>query len=219
MESLAAASTRFFSPYALLEERASRQPDDIAIFLDDRRISFVECVDRVTQSAAWLLHHGFVPREAAGLCLRDELTHIDVAMAALCLGAPQVSLGAHENAVTKRALAKKVGVSQIVAETREPWMEGFDVIVVPNGEHLRGPAGRVSDAFQAWPLDRVGVFQNTSGSTSVPKTFGFTYERLLMIAERYAREPHERRSLRTGSIEFDAHRLARFAAMLAGNCS
>ena len=40
-----------------------------------------------------------------------------------------------------------------------------------------------------------------------------------MLTTRYANEPYERRSLRTGSIEFDAHRLARIAAMLAGNCS
>lgn len=221
MRSLAtAARTRFLSPYALLEQRASNQPDDAAIFLDDRRISFVEHLDRVTRCAAWLLHHGFAPQATTGLCLSDELAHIDVAMAALCLGAPQVSLGTHENAATKKALARKVGVSQIIAERHEPWMEDFRVISVPNSdEEFRGGSGCLYGALQAWSLDRVAVFQNTSGSTSVPKTFEFTYERLLMLTERYASDPNECRSLRTGSIEFDSQRLARLGSLLAGNCS
>ena len=220
LESLAtAARTRLFSPYAALEENASRQPDAPAIFLDARRLSFAECLDRVTGCASWLLHNGFVPHEASGLCLRDELIHIDVAMAALCLGSAQVSLGAHENAITKRALARKLGITQLVVERYEPWMEGFSVIIVPKSDEGFHASSFSASGFRAWPLDRVCVFQNTSGSTSIPKTFGLTYERLLTLTTRYASDANERRSLRTGSIEFDAHRLARLAAMLAGNCS
>jgi acyl-coenzyme A synthetase/AMP-(fatty) acid ligase len=44
-----------------------------------------------------------------------------------------------------------------------------------------------------------------------------TLERLLKGAKRYAENPRERRALRTGSIEFDAHRLQRICALLAGN--
>ena len=44
-----------------------------------------------------------------------------------------------------------------------------------------------------------------------------TLLRVITIAERYARDEKERRSLRTGSIEFDAHRLNRMCALIAGN--
>ena len=53
----------------------------------------------------------------------------------------------------------------------------------------------------------------------MPKTFVFSYERLLTLASRYLNDPHQRRALRFGSIEFDAHRLSRVCALLAGNCS
>ena len=99
-------------------------------------------------------------------------------------------------------------------------MEGFSVIIVPKSdEGFHASSSFSASGFLPWPLHRVCVFQNTSGSTSIPKTFGLTYERLLTLTTRYASDANERRSLRTGSIEFDAHRLAQLAAMLAGNCS
>jgi acyl-coenzyme A synthetase/AMP-(fatty) acid ligase len=60
------------------------------------------------------------------------------------------------------------------------------------------------------------VYLSTSGTTSVPKTFGLTYKRLMTNADRYAADPKEGRSLRLGSVEFDAIRLNRLCSLLAG---
>jgi long-chain acyl-CoA synthetase len=71
--------------------------------------------------------------------------------------------------------------------------------------------------FVGRSLDSICVYQNTSGSTNIPKTFGFTFERVLNLARRYASDPKERRALRTGSIEFDTHRLHRICSLIAGH--
>ena len=65
----------------------------------------------------------------------------------------------------------------------------------------------------------VVIYQNTSGSTNLPKTFGLTPERLLVLAERCAADSKEQRVLRTGSIEIDANRLHRMSSLIAGRTS
>jgi acyl-CoA synthetase (AMP-forming)/AMP-acid ligase II len=136
----------------------------------------------------------------------------------LCLGVPQISLGAHELDATKRSLIGKVGVTQVVAETAEPWMEGLKTILVPS-DHARLTAAPAlaGEWVRARPLDTLVIYQNTSGSTNVPKTFGMDLRRIRKITEMYAGDAKERRSLRAGSIEFDAHRLNRMCMLLASN--
>jgi acyl-CoA synthetase (AMP-forming)/AMP-acid ligase II len=208
-----------FSPYAALEENAARQANADAIIIGDTTIAHGEMLERVTAAAGFMLHHGLVPGESSGVCIRDEVGHIVHGTALMCLGTPQISLGSHENETTKRELMRKVGVTQLVVEKVEPWMEGARIIVVPPGTRPSSsavpPVG--SAMFGAWPLDSVAVYQNTSGSTNVPKTFGLSFARVQIIANRYAGDLKERRALRTGSIEFDAHRLNRICALLAGN--
>ncbi len=207
-----------FSPYASLESSAARSSAADAIIIDEVTISYGEMLERVTACASWLLRKGLVQGEVTGISIRDEIGHLVCAMALLCLGTPQISLGSHESDTTRRLLARKVAVTQLVAEQAEPWMEGLRTIVAPSG----GPGAMSAPAvagewLRAWPLDWVAIYQNTSGSTDVPKTFGMSLTRVSTIAQRYARDERERRTLRTGSIEFDAHRINRMSTLLAGN--
>ena len=207
-----------FSPYASLESNAARDPGGDAIIIDDVTVSHGEFLERVVSCAGWLMQQGLAQNEVAGISIRDEIGHVVCATALLCLGTPQISLGSHEIDATKRRLVRKVGVTQIVAEKAEPWMDGLNTILVPSGDpDLMTAPGVAGDWFRARSLDSVAIYQNTSGSTNVPKTFGMTLLRIITIAERYARDEKERRSLRTGSIEFDAHRLNRMCALIAGN--
>ena len=120
------------SPYAVLKEVASRQPDHDAIVFDDNsRITYGEFAERVTSLAGWLLNEGFVTGEAAGICIRDEINHLVASMAVLCMDTAQISLASHENATTRRALADRVGVTQLIVETPEAWMEGLRTIEMP----------------------------------------------------------------------------------------
>ena len=101
---------RCVSPYAALESLASAQPDADAIVTDDARLSYGELCQRIAHCAGWLTSNGIVPGAVTGLCVRDEIDHLLCAMALLCTGTPQISLGSHEPGETKRKIAHKVGV-------------------------------------------------------------------------------------------------------------
>jgi long-chain acyl-CoA synthetase len=211
---------RCFSPYAALETHAARQSEMAAVILDDKRISYSELLERVTRCANWLRRQGVSSDGVVGICLRDDIAHIVCATALLCLGAPQISLGSHENAATRRQLASKVGATILVVERVEPWMEGLRAIVSP-ASNLREltyvPDTANSGALGARPLESVAMFRNTSGSTKVPKTFALSLGRVYKTAEIYANDAKERCTLRSGSVEFDANRLGRICSLLAGN--
>jgi long-chain acyl-CoA synthetase len=211
------------SPYAVLKEVASRQPDHEAFVFDDNsRITYDEFDERVTAFAGWLLSEGFVPGEAAGICIRDEVNHLVASMAVLCIDTAQISLGAHETGTTKRALADRVGATQLIVEAPEVWMEGLRTIAMPSAEAavLRGFRAELPGTVcQGRSIDSIAIYQNTSGSTNVPKTFGLSLERVFRLSTRFATDETERRILRTGSIEFDPHRLHRLCSLLAGNSS
>ena len=118
----------------------------------------------------------------------------------------------------KRALVRKMGAQQLVSEMREDWMDGLSTWIMPgSAKRDATPEAATGIDFVARHLDVICLYQNTSGSTYIPKTFGLTLERLRLLSARYAGDPKEHRALRTGSIEFDAHRLHRICSLLAGN--
>ena len=183
--------------------------------MDDVVITYAEFLERVTSCAVWLLRSGFQPGMVTGLALQDEIEHLIAAMTLLCLQTPQINLGSHEAGATKRALVRKVGARQLVGGMREDWMDGLSTWSMPGG--AKRDAATPGIDFVAGPLGAICLYQNTSGSTRIPKTFGLTVERLRLLSARYASDPKEHRALRTGSIEFDAHRLHRICSLLAGN--
>ena len=79
------------------------------------------------------------------------------------------------------------------------------------------PSLSAEDVFSTCNVNSICLYKNTSGSTSVPKTFGVTWKRVYNLAMHYGNDANERRTLRTGSIEFDAHRTNRLCSLLAGN--
>ena len=209
----------YFSPYGRLEEHARRQPHEAAIIRDHSRLTYDALLERVTSCAGWLLGEGLAPGEVTGLCIRDEIEHLVCAMALICMGTPQMSLGAHELGTTKRSLAQKVGIGQLVADQADDWMDSLKVIPFGNSYGAARTRNPRPDnlVFDKFGLDSVALYRNTSGSTDVPKTFEVSLRRLLSAASSSANDPRERRTLRTGSIEFDAHRFQRIASLVAGN--
>ncbi len=208
------------SPYANLKAVAARQPEQEALVFDDFRISYGEFAERVMAFAGWLLNEGFVPGEVAGICIRDEVSHLVAAMAVLCMDTAQISLGSHENGTAKRTLADRVGATQLIVEAPEAWMDGLRIFAMPSGGAavIRGVQPKLPSAVcQGRTINSIAIYQNTSGSTNIPKTFGISLERLGILSTRYAGDEKERRVVRTGSIEFDAHRLHRLCSLFAGN--
>jgi long-chain acyl-CoA synthetase len=209
-----------FSPYNALQGHAVHRPDAEAIVSEHARITYGEFSERVAAFASWLLDRGLTPGSATGVSINDEIGHITCTMALLCLGTPQMSLASHENGATKRALAGKIGIKQIIAEQSEEWMHGLATILAPmrDGEsRFAAPRIAANSVVRGYTLDTIGLYQNTSGTTNVPKTFGLTLGRLAAVAKRFAEDPKEQRGTRIGSIEYDSQRLYCANLLLAGN--
>jgi long-chain acyl-CoA synthetase len=210
------------SPYAVLQQQASRQPDTEAIVIDDVTITYADLFERVAAASGWLLAHGLIPGQASGLCICDEIEHLVVTIGLLCMGTPQIALASHETGATKRALARKVGATQLIVEHAESWMEGLRTIVLPSGgiRSIRIKASVTpNEMLREYPGDLVSAYRSTSGSTSVPRTLAVTLERILTASKRIYSQPIYKRAARIGSIEHDAHRIFRTFMLLAGNTS
>lgn len=207
---------RCVSPYAALAKFALSQPHADAIVTDYARISHAQIFERVNHCAVWLTLNGIIPGEVTGICIRDEISHLICALALLCMGSPQISLGAHETDQTKRQLALRVGATQLIVEKTEAWMAGLRTVVSLREIALK-PDTAETGLFRPSSLADVAVYLSTSGTTSLPKTFDLSYGRLTATTKRYMTDPKEKRSLRLGSVEFDAIRLNRICSILAGN--
>ena len=96
-------------------------------------------------------------------------------------------------------------MTELIVEAPEAWMEGLRTIASRSRtDVLRGFWSELPDAVcQGRTINSIAIYQNTSGSTNVPKTFGLSLERVFRLSTRYAGDEKERRVLRTGSIEFD----------------
>ena len=204
-----------FSPYTALKAYSSRRPDIEAIVGEAVSITYGEFSERVASFAGWMLERGLTLGSVTGVSIQDEIEHLTCTMALLCLGIPQISLASHDSGLTKRALASKLGVKQIVAERAEEWMDGLMTFVV---EHK--PAAlrtTVNSVVLEHALDATGLYQNTSGTTSIPKMFGLSFGRMAAVAKRLADDPKERRGTRLSSIEYDVQRFYCTSLLLAGN--
>lgn len=213
-------SDRIVSPFGILEAHARRAPAEEAIWAGQTRVTYPEFVDRVAGYAGSLLRDGFTPGAVTGVAIRDEISHLTCAMALLCLGSPQVALPAHELATNKRAIARRLGVTQLVAQEPSEWMDGLKVFLSPGDQTVvarsRGTSRHEHSLRTQCRPDRIALYRNTSGSTNIPKTFGLSLENLLVQAERMANEPAQQRVLRTSTVEHDATRFHRICALLAG---
>ena len=84
------------SVHDTLMGHAARQPQVDALVLDDLVVSYADFCEQVSSFASWLIDNGLSPGQTAGVCIADECRHLICAMALLCLGTPQMSLGLHE---------------------------------------------------------------------------------------------------------------------------
>lgn len=202
----------------ILERHVARQAGAPAIIGQSVSLTYQEILERVTACAALLLRQGLAPGHVVGVAVTDEIDHLVCAMALLCLGTPQVCLASHESAVRKSAIMNKLGVTQLIADRGEPWHADARLFAPRETGHTMssGPAPDPAALRCTLAPDAVMLYQNTSGSTYVPKTFGLTWLRLLVAAQRQITGPHEQRVLRTTSMEHDATRYHRISALIAG---
>ncbi len=193
----------------MLREHSSRHGEREAIIHSDVTISYSDFFHRVAALASWLLHRGLNPGAPTAICVRDEVEHLVCTMMLLCFGAPQVNLPSHEPDANKHALAQKIGVTQIIAERVEAWMAPALVFVPPFSGPVQSRVSNESLSALSFslPRDATPIYQNTSGSTNIPKTIAIPIRRMLNVASRFTKDPSERRVLRTNSVEFEFNAL------------
>jgi acyl-CoA synthetase (AMP-forming)/AMP-acid ligase II len=91
-------------------------------------------------------------------------------------------------------------------------MAGMRVLLPPFGR-LPSASGREVPFVEGMPP----IYHTTSGSTAVSRSVEFPMARLLLLKDRIAERPRDRRVLRGPGIEFDATRIQRIGCLLAGN--
>ena len=204
--------------FSILQGHSHTQP---AILSEDVSLTYGELLEAVETCAEYLIVQGLVCGEVTGISLSDEINHLISALALICLGTPHVNLASHETPENKRALARKLGVGQLIAQSSEEWSAGLRLLRPPRSfkgirrRRVSG-AGTALASYEV-PLSANVLYVNTSGSTHVPKTFGIPLGRLLLAADRQASDASKRRVLRTSSVEFDSSRHQRLAALIAGH--
>ena len=187
------------SVFAILESHAAQDRDRQAIIEASAAVvTYAELLDRLHACAVALLASGWVPGEVTGVAVSDEMAHLVCAMALISSATPHVNLPRQEMEASKRAVAERVAVKQVITDRAEPWMAGIRTIEAPSWRPgIRQGSGFTSHANSILRT-RVAaheplVYRLTSGSTDVPKSFPLTLERLFLIAERQAATQSERR--------------------------
>jgi acyl-CoA synthetase (AMP-forming)/AMP-acid ligase II len=209
------------SVHALLANHAVQQAGQPALVGEGWCIAYADLADRIEALARWLAKRGVAAGDIVAISISDEIEHLVCAMALLCLGTVHVNLPTHETAANNRAIAGRLDVRRVVAHRRASWMEGVETII-PDfagslAEAASAPfAGDRANLFPTRALDSPALYRNTSGSTSVPKSFAVSLERV-MLAVKQHQTPNQRRVLRTSSMEFDSSRFYRICSLLAGN--
>src|SRR5262245_5780718 len=99
----------------ILAKHAEERGTSDALAGDYGRVSYADLLDRVERAAEWFVQEGLSPNVVTAVAISDEAIHILTALALLCLGCPQINLPSHETGESKRSIAAKVGVGQIVA--------------------------------------------------------------------------------------------------------
>jgi hypothetical protein len=199
-----ALSNNQHSVFSILDAHASRRSGVLAVITAELRLGYPELLERIIACAHSLLAQGLVRGEVTGIAVAHEIDHLICAMTLMCLGTPQVNLAHYETDASKKPLALKLGINQVIAPNPDAWMSKIRIY---GPAHYKTPSTPVAAAFsKTIPLDAVLLYRTTSGSTNIPKILGITLERLLFEATRQANNPSERRVLRTSSMEFDASR-------------
>lgn len=203
------------SIHEILTRHRSRDPSAPAIITTRAVVSYAELLDRIADLAGWLVANGFSPEAPTAILVRDDVDHLITAMSLLCLASPQVNLPPQETDSSRRAVAERVGATQLVGDRDEAWMSGMKRFFPPFQRLPRAGAGAEPNCLL--PVDAKPLYQNTSGSTNIPKTIPIPLQRMLTVAERLASDPYERRVLRGSSMQFDSSRFHRIVSLLAGN--
>lgn len=134
----------------------------------DGEVSYAELHRRVGHAAAWLRDEGCRAGDIVGITVADDYAHLTVGLALLTLGLPQVSLPSYDPPDARLALARRLGVTRVVAADPAHALPGIAASLVAPAALADTRPVPTQDALDARP-DAIAQFVASSGSTGVPK--------------------------------------------------
>ncbi|MBN9316085.1 MAG: long-chain fatty acid--CoA ligase [Devosia sp.] len=140
---------------------------------DGVSIGYAELLERVEAAAGGLAAAGIGGGSTVGISIADDLQHLIVALAAVRVGAWQVTLATHDPVRSRQHIAERVGVTQVIAADAADALPGIRSIAWP----VSGGA-KVTDVAEG------GVLLLTSGTTGAANLVPLSSHELLIQAAR-----------------------------------
>jgi len=203
----------------ILLKNAVRNPDRTAIITPEVQISHTTLTERIQEIADWLIDQGFNPDEITAVTVPDEVAHIEITLALLCLGTPNISIGSFETQDNRTRIIDRLEISQTISPPDLP----LHYSTAKDTQRLYPPAnyspsGSAHNRMMSQLLreeDEV-IILSTSGTTGVPKIFGMSMARMMRVVGTTADNPSQRCVLRSSSVEHHSSRLQRIFSLFAG---
>lgn len=164
---------------ATLADSAGRRP---AWIDGEREVGFDEAAAEVGAFAAWLVQDGVARSRVVGVSIADERRHAVAALALLALGVPQVSLPTTDPVPLREALARRLGVDRVLADSADEGLDGAPAHIAPMAARRAGPI----EALRADP-DAPAIYVTSSGTTGRPKLLAFTQRAIVLRSESAVR--------------------------------
>jgi len=195
--------------HTLVEARAARSPDAIAVVDGDRTLTYRELDERANALAWRLRAHGAGPEERVSLCAERSVEMVIALLAILKTGAAYVPLDPSYPAERTRFMREDSRSVAIVA-TKGTADVFPDALVVDEDARDRAPDADVSPKNLAYLI-------YTSGSTGRPKAVAIEHRAAVELV-RWARETFDDLSsvLASTSICFDLSVFEIFAPLACG---
>ncbi|MBN9310115.1 AMP-binding protein, partial [Devosia sp.] len=140
---------------------------------DGVSIGYAELLERVEAAAGGLAAAGIGGGSTVGISIADDLQHLIVALAAVRVGAWQVTLATHDPVRSRQHIAERVGVTQVISADAAGALPGIGRVAWP----VSGGA-KVTDVAEG------GVLLLTSGTTGAANLVPLSSHELLIQADR-----------------------------------
>lgn len=187
-----------------LRHHARTQPQRDAIATASGALTYAEVLPRVEAAARALIASGVGAGTVVGISIADEAEHLIASLALFVAGARQMALATFDPETVRMALAKRVGVTHVVAASAAFALDGTRLV--------QWPAAPVAD--MALPAEEGSIFLRTSGTTGGSNIIELLAEQLEHQSRIHPRHPE--RLLRLSSIEHNDSKRHRLYCVLAG---
>jgi len=200
-----------------LLQHAHRIADVAAIVTPDSTLTYGALVVEVRALAFALRSRGIGPGAIVALTARNEVDHLLATLALLDLGAPQVAIASHDPPALRERLARRIGVTLVLADRPDDAVAGLDRIDL--GAALASArAQRGGERLPRVDALATAVYLTGSGTTGEPKVLGFSQHDLALQAGNHIKFAGER-VLRPAHVEYNnSKRMRLFTLWQGGTC-